>query len=390
MYRTPDRQIRILPYLKGKRKGKEAHRLERLSMTCPFLADAMEGFDTVTGDHVSAIKRLQTAVVGKTRSGRYTLRLWMSIAASFLLLAGAGLLLLPEKTPEQPAREDILADLPENFPVNEKEESPESEPVAPAIVSEPEPVARKTAKTAMSVNMEIRDMTEPSAVFPEEDDFNGVADISMTEISLSESRSVPKNKNDIQGIVTDEAGQPLPNAVLHAKSAPAGTVAGNGQSAMKIADSAVIVAGYAGYLHKEVKADTSPLAIAMQENPYLLEEVTVVAFGTQKRRTMTETVSVLSISTPSKPVAEKSPTPVIGKRAYKRYLERQRVRPGGACAEAKGEVEIRFDVDENGRPCDLTVVGSLCPDADREAIRLVTEGCNWIPGTTKATVKVRF
>ena len=37
--------MKLLDYIRGLRKGKEAHRLEKESMKDPFLADAMDGYE---------------------------------------------------------------------------------------------------------------------------------------------------------------------------------------------------------------------------------------------------------------------------------------------------------------------------------------------------------
>ncbi len=39
--------MKLLQYIKGLRKGKDAHRIEQDAMTDTFLADALEGFDAV-------------------------------------------------------------------------------------------------------------------------------------------------------------------------------------------------------------------------------------------------------------------------------------------------------------------------------------------------------
>lgn len=37
--------MKLLDYIRGTRKGKEAHRLQKEAMRDPFLADAMDGYD---------------------------------------------------------------------------------------------------------------------------------------------------------------------------------------------------------------------------------------------------------------------------------------------------------------------------------------------------------
>ncbi|MCS2406366.1 hypothetical protein NXY31_18955 [Bacteroides salyersiae] len=42
--------MKLLDYIRGTRKGKEAHRLQKEAMRDPFLADAMDGYDSVGGE----------------------------------------------------------------------------------------------------------------------------------------------------------------------------------------------------------------------------------------------------------------------------------------------------------------------------------------------------
>ena len=53
--------MKLLDYIQGLRKGKEAHRLERESMQDPFLADAMDGYSQVEGNHEQRIKKTANA-----------------------------------------------------------------------------------------------------------------------------------------------------------------------------------------------------------------------------------------------------------------------------------------------------------------------------------------
>jgi hypothetical protein len=73
-----------------------------------------------------------------------------------------------------------------------------------------------------------------------------------------------------------------------------------------------------------------------------------------------------------------APEPQIGMKAYREYLAKELIRPsGGDCAGVKGTVEIQFRIDALGKPHDFTVRRSLCTEADREAIRLIEQGCRW-------------
>ena len=54
--------MKLLDYIRGLRKGKEAHRLEKESMKDPFLADAMDGYGQVEGNHEQRIGQLRMQV----------------------------------------------------------------------------------------------------------------------------------------------------------------------------------------------------------------------------------------------------------------------------------------------------------------------------------------
>lgn len=52
--------MKLLDYIRGKRAGKDANRIEKDSMRDPFLYDAIDGFDSVGGDHFARIQDLQS------------------------------------------------------------------------------------------------------------------------------------------------------------------------------------------------------------------------------------------------------------------------------------------------------------------------------------------
>ena len=62
--------MKLIDYIRGKRKGKEAHRLERESMQDPFLADAIDGYDTVEGNHEVHIDELRKMISHKSGKRR--------------------------------------------------------------------------------------------------------------------------------------------------------------------------------------------------------------------------------------------------------------------------------------------------------------------------------
>ena len=81
--------MKLLDYIKSNRRGKDAHHIERLAMEDPFLADALDGLDSVEGDHVKQIEALQKRFNKKVKPKTHYFRIW-SIAASILICVSIG------------------------------------------------------------------------------------------------------------------------------------------------------------------------------------------------------------------------------------------------------------------------------------------------------------
>jgi hypothetical protein len=86
-------------YIHGARNGRAAHDLELEAMHDPLLADALDGFDAVAGDHTAALERIAARVGDSASGGRASARArasrlherrtrgW-SVAAAAVFLAG--------------------------------------------------------------------------------------------------------------------------------------------------------------------------------------------------------------------------------------------------------------------------------------------------------------
>ena len=76
--------MKLSDYIRGFRKGKEAHRLEKEAMRDPFLADALEGYSRVESGADEQIELLRRRVnMRVTQKRRHTIA-W-SVAASLLI-----------------------------------------------------------------------------------------------------------------------------------------------------------------------------------------------------------------------------------------------------------------------------------------------------------------
>lgn len=323
--------MKLSDYIRGQRKGKEAHRLEKEAMKDPFLADAMDGYQIVEGNHEEKLNKLRKQIRNRTYKKRNYAMAW-SIAASLLIgISISGYFLFQKDTlTEKRYTEDKVTDI-----LFEEELIP-IEPEQPDVMAKvsPKDTAKKSSSGLVSENRKSKQITplaaspalqEESLIAPIAEEEVEEADLLTDDISSTKVISRSTISKEIKGKVTDKNGEPV---------------------------------------------DTGKnMLIAMNEDHQTLDEVVVTKYT--KRNS--------------------SPEPVIGKKEYKKYLENHLIRPTDSeCTNVRGKVIITFLINENGRPYDFIIKKSLCPSADKEAIRLIKEGPDWTHGSIRVTVTVKF
>lgn len=80
---------KLWQYIQGSQKGKKAHRLEKEAMKDPFLSEALDGYQSVEGNHVESIEDMRRRISRRIRTRRDSITKW-SIAASLLICLGFG------------------------------------------------------------------------------------------------------------------------------------------------------------------------------------------------------------------------------------------------------------------------------------------------------------
>lgn len=391
--------MKLLDYIRGLRKGKEAHRLEKESMKDPFLADAMEGFSQVEGSHEQRIEKMREEIAARAAQPspsahsphskkKNTYAITWSIAASLVIGIGIGSYFLflkndmnedvfiadetlysEEMVVKTPKDKEEIAALPA---VKTKQDS--AHEVAMAVKPKAAPLA---AAPIMEEAIEATAI-EPAAIMADENAIS--ADTPHTVRAKHKMRvaqaSSPKD-NKIKGRITDEKGEPIVGASVTYKGTTVGTVTDlNGEfSITRKEGNDKLTAQFIGFNTVEIPVDTSKtMLIAMNADNQKLDEVVVVGYGKKK-----------------KDVAAGTPEPVIGMRKYKKYLKENLIRPTDkACADVKGKVVLTFLIDAKGRPYQIEIKESLCDSCDKEAIRLVQEGPDWTIGNQSVEVTIKF
>ena len=418
--------MKLLDYIRGLRKGKEAHRLEKESMQDPFLADAMDGYNQVEGNHEQRIEKLRMQVSAHSAKKKSTYAITWSIAACLIIGFGISsyFLFLKKSMTDEVfiAEESVSIKLAE--PAAPPTPAIPATPTVPAtpqkeialattkVKTDSTPISEITARQADKKDMiaEIQTTSQPQGapvaavpMMEEVSEETAALQEVVATIDTFESESDKKMKlakvatilpqnNMIKGRVTDGKGEPLIGASVTYKGTNIGTITNmNGEfSLVKKDDKKRLTAEYIGYDPVEIQVDTSrTMLIAMNENKQVLNEVVVVGYGAKKNKKSTTLGSDAKVKEQTE--KEITPQPVIGKRSYQKYLKEHLVRPTDEkCAQVKGKVVLTFLINKEGRPFYIKVKESLCESADKEAIRLIQEGPDWIYGNKLVEVTVKF
>jgi len=156
----------------------------------------------------------------------------------------------------------------------------------------------------------------------------------------------------------------------------------------------------------EVLTEEKDKAPALQEKRTIPEESQRLLWNQRRERNeeLTSSISrdeiqeILSTyvdkQTPAQAVnvnANATPKPASGEAAYSDYIKTNRKPVTSDPGEMRqGKVILMFNVNESGRPVDISVLRSLNQAADKEAIRLLQNGPKWTASDKNAYLEVEF
>lgn len=114
----------------------------------------------------------------------------------------------------------------------------------------------------------------------------------------------------IRGSITDQSGEPLIGVSVSLKGSTIGTVTDfDGNFTLNTTqEAATLVVSYVGYTSQEILANSrTPVRIVLKEDTQILDEIVVVAYGTQRKKDLTGAISVIDTK-----AIEKQLSPGIG------------------------------------------------------------------------------
>lgn len=413
--------MKLLDYIRGLRKGKEANRLEKESMKDPFLADAMDGYQQVEGDHEREIEKLRRRILAHSTKKRTYAIAW-SVAACLVIGFGISTYFLFLKknitddvfiaqesvlttetdstARQQETATATLADSSRDSARVTPPSVPSKKPDRKSALAQAKPEQTKSARV-VAEELEVIEPISPSPAINQKvaadekvaiilEDTQKQVEIASSEQSKDRSLQAMAKDNKIRGVVKDPYGEPLIGATVNYSGTNIGTVTGvNGEFTLdKQEGKQKLTARYIGYDTVEMPVDSNrDMLFAMKESDMALSEVVVTGYGKISKKSITGSIAKAHPKEADRP---KDPQPLIGMRKYQKYLKEKLVRPTDECRDIKGEVTLSFSIGPDGTPTHITVVKSLCDSADQEAIRLLREGPKWNTSSLQAEIKVKF
>ena len=397
-------------YYSGEMPDSEMHALESAALDDPFLADALEGYQFTTTPqedlqlvHTSLDNRLSGSRPRYAFLG--TQNRWWQVAAIFILVAGAALLLLKNgrkphaqmdssnaivyEQPAIPEKPGLTRDFPvENDltpPLKENQQTLDNKPGdgnnVPKELHSPLKIERELANDdeqasgSIAADESLFESRQSNQVSPSQK--QSIEPQSAVLAKGYVQRDTSTQAFVIRGRVSDEHGNP----VSLARISVAGTreeVSSDesGNFALPFSDSGVVVDVAAiGHSSKRQTLKTS------SENNISLETAAisnVVLVPTSKAKRSNENTKKLKPF----PVNEEFNNYVDANMAP--ILDQNN-------EEVTGEVALSFTVDEYGRPKNINVLSSNCRGCESQAVNLLTTGPNWKKQKNKkGTVKIKF
>ncbi|WP_455961518.1 hypothetical protein [Bacteroides bouchesdurhonensis] len=339
--------MKLLDYIRGLRKGKEAHRLEKESMRDPFLADAMDGYQQVEGNHEERIKELQNFITARSTKKRYSYAITWSIAACLIIGIGISsyFLFLKNNMPE----DTFIAKETTNARTVTPEVSIDPETPKEEIIHSPSAAKKKQDSShVVTTDKEIKkDIIAKSTVVTTPQNLPAKNSVPIKEevlkpaktekeenpISTIDTLILHSNKKDtkklklsanaqniIEGMVIDDKGQPLVGANItfgtketdnKDQSLLYGTVKTHeGKVHETITDIngkftipkdllfGKLKVNYIGYdpVSITIKDSLQPILIAMKESTQSkFDEVVITGTGAKKKMTVTGAVTSVNV-----------------------------------------------------------------------------------------------
>jgi len=424
-------------YFSGKLLPAEQYAMEKAALEDPFLAEAMEGYESMQGNNWAAtLAGLKQDLSQRQQGARLVTmhprrnKSWKAIAAVLLIGGSAAVayLLFNNRTATNPSpqlaenkRKAITTPdtirvhtvIPPVPATNEKDPVASTNPAVTPAVPLAKQVTGADNKAVAATEVKANDKNPVTAFFPQEaktPKANSNTDVvtnnsgtlspaaapaaeALTRKKDFEVTPVPSrsfvNRN-FNAVVLAPDNTPLPFANIAIRSENFGTYADvKGNVRLLYPDSVLTVeVRSAGYKPRNfvLRSNLAQNKLVLTQEPVPLNETTVIS-GRANGNLVSRRVSLLKDTAVSV-------EPADGWENYNRYIANNIDIPDEMLKKnLHGEMEISFDVQSNGAISNVKVDKSLCNDCDEAAKRILEQGPQWKVKKGKSAsgkIKLRF
>jgi hypothetical protein len=392
-------------YLDGKLDAKTMHRIERLSLEDPFVAEALAGLSQ-SPKRVQSLSLLQKQLQERVAQKPVEQKRWQITSQRLSIAAAAAVLFVTVSLlfwmREKGNRDQLASNAPKNVDV--------------AIAAKQAP--QKPKEDVAQVIEEAKDNTyarnsilaAPKAVVPaiekssEAQSFRSADILQKKELETSRvatalqgrvsGLSIANDDHVIRGVVYDESKLPVNGASVQVEGKPITALTNERGEFSLVLDSIMkdqkLSVSNIGYQRSEVQVKKGQeLIVQMKADKSILAEVAIV----QPRSEVDKRALSASAATLIKP------EPMGGWDKFQTYLiDNNRLlvdkKPLGK------HITVKFDLAKDGRPFNISATSTssstqLSIAEEQEAIRLFKEGPKWIllgntVSTGSTTVNIRF
>lgn len=246
------------------------------------------------------------------------------------------------------------------------------------IISNIEAVARTTKDFAKDVIQAVEEKTGQTG-----ETLQSIA-TETSEPTIPTATPLPKKKVEYKGVVVDDTGKGLADATLGAEILNDGTF-----QKINIPDTKTDANGNFSFTAIEgittITIDNKDISASMNIKSQDRLNLKIVLLSAAARKKMEENLEVFD-------VVEKMPVFPGGQTALMEYISQNLRYPAKAHQERiQGRVIAGFVVEKDGSISTPTIVRSVSPEVDAEAIRVLSTMPKWTPGTQRGKeVRVRY
>jgi cytoskeletal protein RodZ len=341
-------------YHNGLMSASERHALEKAALEDPFLADALEGYSfttTAQKDLEEINRRISQKNQAKNTVPFINRFSWIKIAALFLIVAGGGWLIFNSVNNKKEISQAVPVTT-KSTPSIQPVPIPDSISSKELTASSPAEVSAETAKNITPVRTKAKKFTKPETT--------GMA-------NKPESSSIVSQAKPIANPATVELNEVAPMAAMSAKRKETFNASSASRSrSFNAGDS------NPGYVNIPVKDS----GVSYGDT---IRNVNVVLQPDKANND----IEIVELKSKHPVIARPSPRfetlePAEGWSQFNDYIADNIKEPKTYKEKpVTGDVELAFDINQDGMPVNISVVRSLCTSCDKKAIELLRQGPTW-------------